>query len=131
LKEEDFMTHPQRMNSLTKGAILWQAIVNIAAAYELSRKELEEILGLSPATLSRLYQKDGSIDPSSKKGELAILLVRLYRSLSANVGGEDSAAKAWLASYNHYFNKCPREHIRSIMGLAEVVSYLDAMRGKL
>lgn len=121
--------HPRK--HLNEGTVLWKAVVNLAEAYELSRKDLEDMLGFSQATLSRLYQKSGSIDPQSKEGELAILLIRLYRSLSANLGGDDKAAKTWLRSHNHYFNESPLEHIRKITGLAEVIFYLDAMRGKL
>ncbi len=122
-------THPKKHP--IEGAVLWQAVANLAEAYELSRKDLEDMLGFSQATLSRLYQKNGSIDPQSKEGELAILLIRLYRSLSANLGGDDEAAKIWLKSYNHYFNESPLQHIRKITGLTEVIFYLDAMRGKL
>lgn len=121
--------HP--VKHLSEGAVLWKAVANLAEAYELSRKDLEDMLGFSQATLSRLYQKNGSIDPQSKEGELAILLLRLYRSLSANLGGDDEAAKTWLKSHNHYFNEPPLQHIRKITGLTEVIFYLDAMRGKL
>ncbi len=117
--------------STPPGIVLWKAVLNLAAVYELTRKDLQDTLGFSQATLSRLYQKEGSINPQSKEGELALLLVRLYRSLSANLGGDDEAAKSWLKSYNRYFNESPLEHIRSITGLTEVVFYLDAMRGKL
>jgi hypothetical protein len=125
------MKSTHSVQNLSKSIILWKAVANLAQAYALSRKDLENTLGFSQATLSRLYQKDGSINPQSKEGELALLLIRLYRSLSTNLGGDDEAAKVWLRSHNHYFNESPLEHIRKITGLTEVVSYLDAMRGKL
>lgn len=113
------------------GTVLWKAIVNIAQNCHLERKDLQEILGFSSATLSRLYQEKHFINPTSKEGEIALLLVRLYKSLLANVGNDDQAAKEWLRSYNYYFNAIPLEHIRKITGLTQVVIYLDAMRGKL
>jgi hypothetical protein len=113
---------------LSNGIVLWKAVANLAQAYALSHKDLEDVLGFSQTTLSRLYQKGGGINPQSKEGELVLLLIRLYRSLSANLGGDDEAAKAWLRSHNHYFNESPLEHIRKITGLVEVLSYLDAMR---
>ncbi len=125
------MKSAHSVQNISSGIVLWKAVANLAHTYELSRKDLEDTLGFSQATLSRLYQKGGSINPQSKEGELALLLIRLYRSLSANLGGDDEAAKAWLKSHNHYFNESPLQHIRKITGLAEVVSYLDTMRGKL
>ena len=88
-------------------------------------------LGFSAAKLSRFYQAGGRIDPYSKEGEIALLLIRMYRSLLANVGDDEAAARAWLDHQNDYFNGLPREHIHKISGLYEVVAYLDAMRGKL
>jgi hypothetical protein len=47
-----------------------------------------------------------------KEGELALLLTRLYRSLSALVGDDPAKAKVWLESPNHYFSAPPIERIK-------------------
>ena len=44
------------------------------------------ILGVSPSTLSRLDERP--LDPARKEGELAVLFVRLFRSLDALLGGQ-------------------------------------------
>ena len=71
------------------------------------------------------------IEPASKPGELALLLVRIYRSLDALVGGDDAKARAWLAAPNHALSAAPRELLATAEGLVHVAIYLDAMRGRL
>lgn len=116
---------------LEKERVLTKAVLNIASAYALSGKQLSEILGVSEATSSRLQQGKKQISPYTKEGEMALLLVRIYRSLNALLGNHHDKAKAWLTSYNHHFNRSPLEKIKTITGLVEVVNYLDAMRGKV
>ena len=80
--------------------------------------------------MSRLQTGRG-LDPESKEGELALLFLRLYRSLDALVGGDDEKARHWLRADNHHLAAVPAERIRSVEGLVDVVQYLDAMRGRL
>lgn len=71
------------------------------------------------------------LDPSNKEGELALLFVRLYRSLDALVGGDDTKARDWLHSMNDHVGGIPADRIRTVEGLVDVIQYLDAMRGRL
>ena len=48
------------------------------------------MLGVSEASVSRLVTGARTIDPESKEGELALILVRVYRSLDALVGADDA-----------------------------------------
>ncbi len=114
-----------------KEIVLTKAILNVASSYGLSGKQLSEILGLSESTTSRLQQGKKRISPYTKEGEMALLLVRVYRSLNALLGNNHDKAKAWLTSDNRHFNITPIEKIKTISGLVEVVNYLDAMRGKV
>ena len=80
--------------------------------------------------MSRL--KSGrELDPARKEGELALLFLRLYRSLDALVGGDDTRARDWLHARNDHLRGIPAERINSVEGLIDVVQYLDAMRGRL
>ena len=117
------------INQAEPGTVLWKALVKVAECCALGRKDLETVLGYSQATLSRLYHNNGPINPNSKQGEIALLLIRLYRSLAANVGGDDLAVRAWLNSDNDYFLETPIPHMRKLTGLMDVLLYLDAMRG--
>ncbi len=76
-------------------------------------------------------QRGRGVDPSSKEGELALMFLRLFRSLDALVGGDDAKSREWLHAMNDHVSGVPAERIRTVEGLVDVVQYLDAMRGKL
>lgn len=109
-------------------AVLTKATQSAATRLGVSRRELAAVIGVSEATLSRL---GGSrvIDPQTKEGELALLFVRLFRSLDALVGGDEGKARAWLQAANHDLIGIPLELIQTASGLVHVVDHLDAMRG--
>jgi len=111
-------------------AVLTRAVRSAAARLGLRNRQLAEVLGTSEASISRL-SGDRTIDPSSKEGELALLLLRLFRSLDALVGGDEEQARAWLGAHNHHLGAVPLERIVSVEGLVDVVRYLDALRGRL
>ncbi|HAT3877927.1 antitoxin Xre/MbcA/ParS toxin-binding domain-containing protein [Legionella brunensis] len=114
-----------------KEIVLTKAICNLSKYYSLSGKELSEIIGISESTASRLNQGKKLISPQTKEGEMALLLVRIYRSLNAMVGNNHEKARLWLNNKNKYFQKKPLEEMKTIPGLISVLNYLDAMRGKL
>jgi transcriptional regulator with XRE-family HTH domain len=109
--------------------VLTRAVLRAAERLDLSQRDLAVVLGVSPSTLSRLGRRP--LDPQSKEGELAILFVRLYRSLDALLDGDGAKARAWLAAPNHHLGGTPAELIRTVTGLVHVIEYLDAMRGKV
>ncbi|MCP5151872.1 MAG: DUF2384 domain-containing protein [Ectothiorhodospiraceae bacterium] len=93
-------------------------------------------LGLSQADIGRIVGKDRSsiargLAPDTKSGELALMLIRVYRSLHVLVGGEGSDIRHWMRTPNHHTRGVPAEQCKTVQGLSEVVAYLDAMRGKL
>lgn len=85
--------------------VLTKAICNLSKYYSLSGKELSEIIGISESTASRLNKGKKLISPQTKEGEMALLLVRIYRSLNAMVGNNHEKAKLWLNNKNKYFQK--------------------------
>ena len=110
--------------------VLAKAALAAAARLGIRHKQLGEIIGTSEASVSRLRSGRG-LDPSRKEGEIALLFLRLYRSLDALVGGDDVKARAWLHSANDHIGGVPADRIRTVEGLVDVVQYLDAMRGRL
>ena len=70
----------------------------------------------------------GMSEAFSEDDELAVLFVRMYRSLDAVVGGDDQAASAWLKNHNLALQARPCDLIRSAAGLVDVIAYLDARR---
>lgn len=109
--------------------VLTDAVVRAARILGLAQRDLASILGTSEASVSRL-SRGRLVAPDSKEGELAILLVRVFRSLDALVGGDEDRARAWLHSENAHLGGVPADRIRSITGLVDVAGYLDALRGK-
>lgn len=111
--------------------VLTKAICNLSKFYSLTGKDLSKIIGISESGVSRIVRGTKLISPHTKEGELALLLLRIYRSLNAMVGNNHEKAKLWLNSDNKYFRNKPIEEIQTIAGLIAVLNYLDAMRGKL
>ena len=111
-------------------AVLTRATLRAAERLGLSQRELAQLLGVSAASMSRL-SRGRTIDPSGKEGELALLLLRLFRSLDALVGGDEAAARAWFHARNLHLDGVPAELVAKVDGLVHVVEYLDAMRGRL
>jgi hypothetical protein len=117
--------------SSNKAQTLTKAILRMADFLKLSGKDLSALIGISESSATRLHQGKKLITPDSKEGELAVLLLRIYRSLNALVGNHHDKARAWLQSHNTYFNSKPIETMKTVQGLVLVLNYLDAMRGKL
>jgi transcriptional regulator with XRE-family HTH domain len=109
--------------------VLTDAVVRASRILGLAQRDVAQVLGTSEASVSRL-SRGRRIDPATKEGELAVLLVRVFRSLDALVGGDEARARAWLHADNAHLGGIPADRIRSITGLVDVAGYLDALRGK-
>ena len=109
-------------------AVLSAAVARAAERLNVSRSLLAKILGVSPATITRLYAGDYQLEPQRKEWEFGLLFVRLFRSLDSIVG-EESTARKWLNSDNRGLNGRPLDLISNTEGLVRVVHYLDASRG--
>ncbi|MFH2009304.1 MAG: MbcA/ParS/Xre antitoxin family protein [bacterium] len=72
-----------------------------------------------------------TIDPEAKEGELALLLIRVFRSLDALVGGDEAKARAWFRAHCEPLAGVPAELVSRVSGLVAAAEYLDAMRGNL
>ena len=124
------MTPTLQKQSPEPAPVLAKATLAAARRLDLKNRQLAEIIGTSEAFISRLKSGRG-LDPQRTEGELALLFLRLYRSLDALVGGDDAKARAWLHAPNDHVRGIPAERIRTVEGLVDVVQYLDAMRGRL
>lgn len=119
---------PQSQRSADPGQILAKATWRAAQLLGLSGAALARVIGVSEATVSRLARGERPLPPQSKEGQLAALLVRMFRSLDALVGNDAAQAAAWMGSHNDALNGVPRELIESPQGLVTAVLYLDSMR---
>lgn len=108
--------------------VVTKAATRAADRLGLKNNVLGRIVGLSEPTISRMRKDRYVIDPNHKSFELALLFVRLYRSLDAVVGGDETVAADWLANNNTALNGKPIDLIQSISGLISVITYLDSRR---
>ncbi|SOB76078.1 Protein of unknown function [Marinobacter sp. LV10R510-11A] len=119
-------TATQKNNEIDDRQVLGKAFCNAAETLGISRADAAGIIGRERTGVAR----DG-IDPKSKAGELALMLIRVYRGLYAVVGGDQENMRHWVATDNQYFGQSPRQMIESCQGLVRVLMYLDAIRGKV
>lgn len=120
-------TSPQ----LEETAVLTKAVTRAARLLGLTQRQVAETLGLSGPTASRLFTGKYRLSPTrAKEWELAILFVRLFRSLDA-LWGHEGTARAWLEGYNTALGAAPLDLISSAAGLVRVVDYLDHARGRV
>ena len=111
-----------------ESAVVSKSVLRAAAHLGLTNRILAAVLGVSEATMSRLGAGTYQLDETHKAFELAVLFIRLYRSLDAIVGGDEASARAWLHDHNAAFGAAPVTLIQSVSGLMDVVGYLDARR---
>ena len=112
--------------TLSPGRVLAKAVVNAADELGLSQQSLARIIGVSPATVSRM--KGGGFDLSGKPMELAACLVRVFLSLDASTGGDPKTMRGWISNPNADLHGIPAELIERAEGLVLVLAYLDAAR---
>ena len=121
-------SRPQPRSSLSDSALVAQAALRAASLLDITDRDLARILGVSPATISRMRKGGYPLDVSQKPFELAVLFVRLYRSLDALAGGDDDVARRWIANHNTALDSAPIKLIQTVSGLIKVIEYLDARR---
>ena len=112
----------------SEAQVVTKAAVRAADLLGLSNRVLASVLGISEATVSRMKRGGYVLQSGQKPFELAVLFVRLYRSLDAIVGGDDAVARSWLQNDNTVLGEKPINRMQSIAGLLNVIDYLDARR---
>jgi len=111
-----------------EAAVVTKGVMRAAGRLELPNRALAAVLGVSEATVSRMGAGAYQLDPAGKPFELAVLFLRLFRSLDAIVGGDVAVARAWLRNINTALGAAPITLIESVAGLVHVVAYLDDRR---
>jgi len=104
--------------------VLTKAFLRAGSRLGLTREQLGRVVGRNRSSLHR------GIDPASKAGELAAMLIRCYRGLHVLVGGDDEVMRHWMSHENRHTGGIPAQQVQTVPGLARVLDYLDAMRGK-
>ena len=110
---------------MDNSAVLSKALLKAGKTLGMSQTEIGKVVGKDRTSIVR------GIDPNSKAGELALLLIRCYRSLYVLVGANDENIKHWMHTENRHTGGVPVQQVQTVQGLNHVLEYLDAMRGKV
>lgn len=113
-----------RVDAPDESLVLGEAVLNAGAQLGLSATQVGQVIGRDRSSITR-----SGVNPQSKSGELALLLVRLFRSLFSMVGGQSAQMLHFMRTENRGTQGVPGKQIYSVDGLVGVVQYLDAMRG--
>jgi DNA-binding XRE family transcriptional regulator len=119
----------ERQVATARSQVLTKATIRVASQLGLGQAELAKIMGISPASASRMFAGHWAIPERTKSWELAALLVRVFRSLDALVGGNEKHVGQWFRAENLHLGGTPGRLVFTIEGLTNVARYLDAMRG--
>lgn len=115
-----------------RSRVLSTAVAEAARRLGLGSTDLNAIIGTSQPSASRLLNGKYFIPEGGKTWELSAHFIRLYRSVSSLVGGNDELARSWLKSGNQAFdNRHPLEVVKRVDGLLHVCEYLDAHRARV
>lgn len=120
-----------RIHQSSDEDIINEAVVNATNILDLKQSEITKIIGPKKTQISDLFSKNKNAIHQSDTvyWDHAILFLRIFRSLYALFGEDDTQAQEWLKNHNYHLHGVPLELIKTTEGLVHVVSYLDAMRG--
>ncbi|HTP94051.1 MAG TPA: MbcA/ParS/Xre antitoxin family protein [Xanthobacteraceae bacterium] len=119
---------PRSDSAPSESSVITKAAIRTAERLAIKNTALAKILGVSEPTISRMRQGKYGLERGQKAFELAVLLVRLYRSLDGIVAGDDRVAADWLKNNNTALDGVPLDLIQSVSGLTDVIAYIDARR---
>lgn len=115
---------PREPLAKSDAQLVAKACERAAQELGLSKEELSAVVGGKHTTT---IDRSG-LDPKTKEGELALLLLRVYRSLHAHCGGDQALMRHWMEQPNHHFGEQPpRLLLPRIEGLTRVANYLEAL----
>lgn len=117
---------PEIKHEQSETQIVAKALINTKLELSLTTDIVGLIIGADSSTINHIIQNKDM--PKNQVYEAAVLLIRLYRSLHARLGGDKGAMMHWLNSNNKDFNgEKPVDVIKSQTGLVEIVHFLEAI----
>lgn len=111
----------------TSDVVLGEAVLRAAEQLNLSRSQLARVLDMDVVAITQL-QNQPELDPNSKQGKLALLLIRLYQALHVLTGGDRAWMKRFLTSENRVTRGIPAHQIETLNGLISVLNFVEALR---
>ena len=108
--------------------LVTDAVYQASRALGLTNQELADVLGLSRRSVERMKGGRFQLDPAKKEWELALYIIRLFRSLDAICAGDEEVVRQWMRNPNDDLAYAPKARIRSIEGLISTLQYVDSSR---
>lgn len=101
------------------------AVLRASVQMGLKGSHLAQIIGTSPATISRMRSGAHFLKRKTKSYELALVLLRLHRSLMIVMREDVDAVKTWMTSYNDELADVPARKILTAHGLVNVLARIE------
>jgi uncharacterized protein (DUF2384 family) len=124
----DLQRHVAPADIARRQRVLTQATVRAAEHLALPNAAVANMLGVSVPTVSRMKTGEYLLADGSKPFELAQLFLRMFRSLDAIVGSDDTSSQSWMRTENVALNGRPIDLAQTVVGLVNIASYLDSRR---
>ncbi|MDH2465120.1 DUF2384 domain-containing protein [Acinetobacter baumannii] len=110
--------------------VLAKSLLNTADQLGLKEAQLASIIGVNCDFISNL-KANPELDPATKQGELAILLIEIYRAVYVLSGRDSEWIHYFMNSYNDATKGVLIEQIQTISGLNKVLNFVDSVRAKM
>jgi len=107
--------------------VLSKAVLRTAEKLGLSMDQLAQVLSVEHAEINQVRM---ALDPTSKPGQKALLLIQMFQSLYALTGGDVEWIRHFMRSPNLMTGGIPIEQIQYENGLVIVLEYLHTLLTK-
>ena len=112
---------------MTSNQGLTHSALRTGALLGLSHAEFARALGLDQSTVSAMADGAAELQGVTPSGQRAFTMIKIYQSLTANVGGDEQACKQWVCSHNTGLAGTPALLMQSEEGINAVLAYLQSM----
>lgn len=120
--------HPALANTPPcASAVLAKALLNAGDQLGLSQTELAGVMGLHRTAISRLKRRP-LLDPESKQGELAVMIINIHQALHALTDGNAQWMQHFMRSPNSLTGETPVYQIQKVAGLLNVQHCVEALQ---
>ena len=104
--------------------VLSKTVLRVAEHLCLTLDQLAVILDIEKSSINQL---DMTLDPDTKPGQKALLLIQIFQLLDALNGKEIQWIRHFMGSQNHLTGGVPIEQIQNETGLVKVKECLQAL----
>ena len=112
---------------MTSNQVLTHSALRTGALLGLSHAEFARALGLDQSTVSAMADGAAELQGVTPSGQRAFTMIKIYQSLTANVGGDEQACKQWVCSHNTGLAGTPALLVQSEDEMNAVLAYLQSM----